>query len=390
MNKGNEYVVYAGPFNFPDGGAAARRIYANCQTFREVGYDVVVLSGQLSTQSISYYNGIKIISLNERLYEGLPRYLKHFMYFSAGEKAVEWLDSQEVKPVAVVVYSGYSPYLLRLIPWCRKNSVKIIFDAVEWYDAPNSILQYLLPYYLNIEFAMRFLLHKCDGLILISSYLKKYYDKGSSIKILVPPTIDCDNTTYRLDCKKSGVTKFVYAGTPGKKDSIELIVRSICSAKDQGFNVKLDLAGVTFEQLEKYPKVRELDKKTLNEVVRCHGYVSHNLALNLVRESDFSIIIRPNIRSVEAGFPTKFVESLAVGTPVIANLTSDLGAYLTDGFNGYVLDIGKENDIYRCIESACMLGKSKLYDMRVNARNTAVSCFDYKIFTSSFGEILNN
>ncbi len=38
-----------------------------------------------------------------------------------------------------------------------------------------------------------------------------------------------------------------------------------------------------------------------------------------------------------AGFPTKFVESLGAGCPVITNYTSDLDLYLKNGFNGFVV-----------------------------------------------------
>ena len=45
-----------------------------------------------------------------------------------------------------------------------------------------------------------------------------------------------------------------------------------------------------------------------------------------------------------AGFPTKVVESLALGTPVITNLTSDLGFCVFDGRNGVILDARSEQD----------------------------------------------
>ena len=59
---------------------------------------------------------------------------------------------------------------------------------------------------------------------------------------------------------------------------------------------------------------------------------------NLIAEADFTVLMRPNKRYTNAGFPTKLVESLASGVPVIANLTSDIGWAVRDGREGLKVD----------------------------------------------------
>ena len=54
--------------------------------------------------------------------------------------------------------------------------------------------------------------------------------------------------------------------------------------------------------------------------------------------SDFSIILRENKRYAEAGFPTKFVESIACGVPVIANKVGDIQKYITEYEVGFLID----------------------------------------------------
>jgi glycosyltransferase involved in cell wall biosynthesis len=54
--------------------------------------------------------------------------------------------------------------------------------------------------------------------------------------------------------------------------------------------------------------------------------------------SDFSIILRENKRYAVAGFPTKFVESIACGVPVIANKVGDIEAYITKFEVGFLVD----------------------------------------------------
>jgi hypothetical protein len=68
------------------------------------------------------------------------------------------------------------------------------------------------------------------------------------------------------------------------------------------------------------------------------GRIPRPQVLEELSKADFTVLMRSEEqRYAKAGFPTKFVESLATATPVIANSTSDLGMYLKDGENGYVV-----------------------------------------------------
>lgn len=386
MSNDKELVVYVGPYSFPNGGAAARRIYGNCLSLKAAGYDVIVASGQLSAGMPDEYNGIKVISYDERRHENLPRLLKHALYFSAGKKAVEWLGSLEVKPKAIIIYSGYSPYLLRVLRWARRNNVKVIFDAVEWYDSPNFISGFISPYYLNIELAMRFLIKKCDGVIVISQYLNNYYSKSISNIIKVPPTVDCKNIYPRVNSDDNSCINLVYAGNPGTKDALATIVEAVLAVAAAGNNVRFHIAGLNNTQLEKYLPLKNYGCRDIDKIILCYGVLDHRSTLNLVKESDYSVIIRPSIRSVQAGFPTKFVESLVVGTPVISNITSDLGTYLENGYNGFICPDPLLSSLTQVINN-CF--KVVNYDeMRKNARHTAEQYFDFDKYADDFKIIL--
>jgi glycosyltransferase involved in cell wall biosynthesis len=382
MSEARKLVVYVGPYSFPNGGAAARRIYGNCRSLLKGGYDVVVTSGQVSDSDRSEYDGIPIISLNERRHEGLPSLLKHLMYFSAGKNTIEWLDALEQKPTAVILYSGYSPYLIKLLPWCKRNNVKLIFDVVEWYDPPNILSRLLSPYYMNIELAMRFLIKKCDGLIVISDYLKSYYEPYVSNIIKVPPTAELTHISQSPESRLDLPTAFVYAGTPGKKDALPSIISAILMASSEGESVKLHIAGVPEENLEMFLPSHGYSKEQIDKVVKCHGVLSHEETVNLVSKSDYSIILRPHIRSVQAGFPTKFVESMALGTPVIANLTSDLGSYLKDGINGFVCPDSNVGSLVDVIKRSVNTRRDNA--MRVRAKETARNCFSPEKYSEDF------
>ncbi|MET4028115.1 glycosyltransferase involved in cell wall biosynthesis [Marinobacter sp. MBR-99] len=386
MTEGRKLVAYVGPYSFPNGGAAARRIYGNCRSLQCAGYDVVVSSGQLSDSPIQDYNGIPVVSLNERRHERLPTLLKHLMYFTAGQSTVRWLESLERKPDAVILYSGYSPYLIRLLPWARKNNVKLIFDAVEWYDPPGLISKFLSPYFLNIELAMRVLIKRCDGLIVISEYLKKYYMPHFKNIIKVPPTASFDVNGFASSAERNEPVTFVYAGTPGKKDSLSSIVSAVLSAHDAGRNVELHIAGISREKLSEYTPPTGFSQAVIDTVVKCHGVLSHSDTVDLVGRSDYSVIIRPNIRSVQAGFPTKFVESMALGTPVVANITSDLDTYLVDGVNGLVCPDSDIDSLVNVIDRAVDLALDGA--LRAKAKETADAYFSPENYAEEFKNLI--
>lgn len=381
MSKGRKLVVYVGPYGFPHGGAAARRIYGNCLSLRNAGYDVIVTSGQVSDSVDQEYDGIPVISLNERRHEHLPTVLKHLMYFSAGKSTIKWLDSLAQKPAAVILYSGYSPYLIKLLPWSKRNNVKLIFDVVEWYDPPGMLSRLLSPYHMNIELAMRFLIKKCDGLIVISNYLKSYYAPHLNNIIKVPPTADLPHISDS-ESRLHLPTSFVYAGTPGKKDALPSIISAILMANSKGDSVELHIAGVPEDKLGDFLPSHGYDLEIINKVIKCYGVLSHEETLNLVSRSDYSILLRPNIRSVQAGFPTKFVESMALGTPVIANLTSDIGVYLKDGINGFVCPDSTVDSLVEVIKRSVNMEQSNT--MRVSAKETAANYFAPEKYSDDF------
>jgi glycosyltransferase involved in cell wall biosynthesis len=101
-------------------------------------------------------------------------------------------------------------------------------------------------------------------------------------------------------------------------------------------------------------------------------------------------LLRPDARYAHAGFPTKVVESFAVGTPVLANLTSDLGRYLVDGRNGLVCDADSADAVVGTLVRALRLSPGQLGALRTEARRTAERSFDYRAHVGSVAAFLES
>lgn len=371
-------IYYVGPFSFPNGGAAARRIHGNIKTLRELGYEVRVIDGQPIVGK-SNFDDIEVISVGERPSKNVSWYKKVYQYLHIGKKTINYIKSCKEKPSFIILYSGYSPYLIRLLPFCKANNIKLIFDCVEWYQ-PKYFFEYLYrPYYWNIELAMRSLIPRCDGIICISNFLNRFYTQKGCKTITVPPTLDLDALPAKNlinGREKSSIVKLVYTGNPGHKDLLDEIINVV---KKFDSKLELNIAGIDGVN---------------SSNIKYHGYIEHEKAIKLVSDSHFSILLRPLNKTSMAGFSTKVVESMSCATPVISNNTGDLSNYILNGQNGYIFDGSSSDKFIETLYQVCEdYDLSKYNDISTSAYITASKSFNYKsdltvnLFTDFFSKM---
>ncbi|MDP3378632.1 MAG: glycosyltransferase [Brevundimonas sp.] len=383
FNPARPFVVYVGPFAFPEGGAAARRILGNAQSLVASGYQVLVLSGQQAPDDEvhSLGDGIFLASTSERNAEHLPNLLRLTRYVTMGAKSRDWLDRLEARPAAVILYSGYTPYILQLRGWCRRAGVPLIFDAVEWYTAASPLGFAASPYLWQTEIAMRWLIPRLDGVIAISRWLEDHYTRAGLPVVRVPPTLDVKATPVGQGGDGDRLT-LVYAGTPGRKDLLGVLLQAVATVDPNGERLRLDIYGPGPDDLKAYG----LDDIPLS--VTAHGSVAQATAMAGVARADFSVLLRRPDKVATAGFPTKFVESLAVGTPVIATLTSDLADHLVDGENGLICGDASPETVARVLERALAMTTKQKSALRKAARHTAETGFDYRRHTDGLRRLV--
>ena len=376
------WVAYVGPFPYPPRGAAAsRRVLGMAESFSLAGFDVVVASGASDAPGsgdapVPQGPGISWCLLPERVAEHWPRPLRRFRYAWMGGRTIEWLASRPVPPSAVVLYSGYTPYLQRLLPWCRRNGVRLLFDAVEWYE-PEHLTGYLAsPYQWNIEWAMRRLIPKTDGVIAISQYLADYYRRRGLPVAIVPPTT---SAIAAGDWQPDDTLRLCYAGSPaGHKDDLGTVLQAQAQLAGNGEVVRLDVAGP-----EPALVAALLGADSCDGIpwLRAHGMLPPARVGQLVGQADFTVLVREDRRQSNAGFPTKFVESFAAGTPVIANLTSDLGRHLRDGETGLVCASGTVDGLATTVRRARSLDDDAKRGMRSACLAHAVAAFHPRAYS---------
>jgi glycosyltransferase involved in cell wall biosynthesis len=98
--------------------------------------------------------------------------------------------------------------------------------------------------------------------------------------------------------------------------------------------------------------------------------------------------VRPQKRFANAGFPTKVVESLSMGIPVICNYTSDLSEYLRDGHEAIICKDHYPPAIAEALRKVLELTPEQRAQMRVEARARAEKDFDYRNYSKPLDEFI--
>lgn len=317
-------ILYIGGFQLPDKNAAAHRVMANAKAFRECGYKVVFLNAlkenALETASWKIYEGF-------RCYEYKRESQKE--YLLQCKRVVSIIEECNIQ--MVVAYNYPAIALNKLRKYCNKCGIRCIADATEWYVPTGNIIFRLIKG-LDTEFRMRYVHPKLDGVIAISEYLYQYYkNKVKTIKI--PPLVDLNEEKWKIPFEKEheGI-KFIYAGSPTtQKEKLNIIVNTIEVMKSE-IPLHLDVIGITKNEYNNMYNCRYQGER-----VSFWGRILNKQVIKMIKEADWSIVLRENNKVVKAGFPTKVAESISCGTPVIANKFSNIEDYL-DKTNSILID----------------------------------------------------
>lgn len=336
MSIGKKRILYVGGFQMPDKNAAAHRVLGIGKSLRDIGYIVEFLdvsddiednelSAEWSCQGFTVYSQRHSHNNRQRIqYTCKPLHVEEIL-----NKHSDW--------DAVIAYNYPALALLKLKRICHKREIRIFSDCTEWYAFDGKTIGSLMNF-LDSEIRMRFVHKKVDGLIAISSFLGDYYWKHLPT-VVVPPTVDLDEQKWhqKIPQKNNGIV-LTYAGSIGNsrnKDQIGIVIHTIIEC---GLDILLNIVGVSKDAyLNLYPEDMDLLSNYTNKnSIVFHGRVHHDETLKIIQGSDYCVFYRENTKLNRAGFPTKFVESISCGVPVITTKTSDLAQYINN--RGFLLD----------------------------------------------------
>jgi glycosyltransferase involved in cell wall biosynthesis len=393
-------VIYVGGFQFPNGDAAAARVLGMGKALRGSGYDVVFAGSESSgrPQDVQAdgsfaYQSFPYFPQSEGRSQGSNLIRRAGLYLGGGRRTVRFLESQDACGVAAVfVYQTYATTMMRVRNSCARRGIPVVADVTEWYtpeQLPNG--RFGLPYW-DSEFRLRvFVPRYMRHVVCISSYLGAYFRSKGCHTIEVPPLIDPDEDKWRTDgIRRDGVQplRLIYAGTPGKKDLIGNVVRAVSSLRLRGREVVLHCVGPTVQEIAAVDANAGTLVNDNPDAFIFHGRLPQHSVPALLSNADFSVLVRPQARYAQAGFPTKLVESLAASVPVIANDTGDIGRFVSDGREGIILANCSVQAVVGGIERLLVAGRQRWSEMRICARERGMGSFDYQAHSKRIGEFM--
>lgn len=378
-------IIYYGNVYYPNLDAASHRTIGNAKVLREIGYKVVLIGTRKGE--------IRPLLETYESFEGFDIY-----YFPDPKSSSEWWNYLfyfeplkqilEVEPDVshIVLYNHPSVSSKRIHTYCIKRGILVYADCTEWFDPKGNSIHAAIKK-MDTWYRMRVVNKRLDGIIAISSFLQNYYRNKDCKTICVPPLVDINDAKWAKVSlanieNKDEIIRLCYVGNPGagEKDKLNYILDALNRVSKLAPNVKfqINIVGMTEQQFEEVFKV----DTSKYEFANFMGRKPNSEALTIVKNSDFSIFLRDTNLVCTAGFPTKFSESIACGTPVLTNLSSDLGTYIIVGKNGYILDLSSEKKLDESLLHALLTPKDELTAMKQYCLEERT--FDYHSFVGEF------
>ncbi|MCE5187386.1 MAG: glycosyltransferase [Planctomycetaceae bacterium] len=378
-------VVFITYSRIPAGDALAIRSVNIARIFREHGCDVLLLGmGDSVYDQPQVHEGLSYVSLR---FPGRAHFIKLKNYFGFKKRIKHRLDSI-TNIEAVVLNSLPLNALLYVKKLCRKRKIQLLIDCCEWYSPEQFRMGKLnIQYLLNWYYVTKYIdTSTCP--IAISKYLLTYFNSKKCNAVRIPAIMDVTNISFNKRNAAPSKIVLMYAGSVGRKDYLDVMLNGLLLLNREDLaKIEFRVFGATVANIKDHLKVELTDE--LCASLRCYGRVSREQVLKNLEEADFTVLIRSATqRYAKAGFPTKVVESLAAGTPVICNLTSDLADYITDGINGIAVNGETPEEFSIAVKKATKLSVREKQTMSQNARSTAENHFDYRLYKDQIAELL--
>lgn len=236
-----------------------------------------------------------------------------------------------------VIGHGANAGLLSALAASGVHTSGQVVDVCDWHE-PQTTAQGRRPRTVQDAVTVESEALGCHSVLAVSSLLERRFVALGSRVLRVPPlfstVIRSDPRPLRAD---DGLVHIAFAGNAGRLDA-GTISHVLAAAGRLNLRRRRIVVHVIGHGMRIVAAVARLGPAAMDAAV-FHGHLPHEEATAIVEAADYVVLQRPRgTRWVDAGFPSKVAEAWVLGTPVIANVFSDLDEYLLTGDNGVVLE----------------------------------------------------
>ncbi len=374
-------------YRYPNGDAGAVRQHSFAKLYQKCGFDTTVIGmGNCTNFLAQTYDGVEYVSFRSKKNAIANRIANVLFYKRRLKKYLKKQNNFDVIQIVEIPLPAFN-FIKR---YSKKHNIKLIHDSVEWYSPEQFKSGEKARVYRLKDNYNRKWIDTNFSVIAISTFLENHFLSRGINSVRIPVILDLDKA-HNKDFSSNDKIVIVYAGSPGKKDYfLEFLDALLMLSPSERSRFEFRILGATFESLKESIEKDDDYFAPLEGVLKCYGRVSRDTVYEHLNEANFTILMRSStLRYAKAGFPTKVPESLMKSTPVICNITSDLGLYLEDEKNAIIVPNCNAQDICNSLKKILEMTPEKLNEMCKFARETAEKYFDYQLYIEQLKKIID-
>ena len=277
----------------------------------------------------------------------------------------------------VILYNTPFTTSKRIMKLCRKHKMSVFGDVTEWYEIKWSKGPLACAYAWLVDRRIRFLDPNCDGIIAISPYLEEFY-KEKVPTINLPPVFEGEG---RCNTSKNKIPRFLYAGSPSKKDELFHFIQAMKEINNDGIRAELTIIGAP---------IPEDSEKLALKGIHYFPRMPREAILDTLGEHDFSVLFRREARYAKAGYSTKVAEALYNGTPVFCNEIGGADLDIQDGLNGIKIGFADTRTIKNALLRIIQIPSEEIAQMKKNAFNFGRKKYSRKNYEEALSEFMTD
>ena len=269
----------------------------------------------------------------------------------------KWVNNIADSELAVIlIYSLYGPFLKAACDVAKNHkNVKVCPIVTDLFIHSISVLK-TYPFLKKIQgfFEYRMIkygLKMADTFVLLAKGMEKYVPRAINNNVVVEG-IGGDHFPRPIFKEDTHIKTLLYTGSLGVHTSIKELVQAFMLTTNDSFRLKICGSGVYADY------IKEMSEKD-NRIIFC-GSVSRDEAVSLQKEA--TVLINPRLPSVPDtpfSFPSKTIEYLASGTPMIGYKLIGIPEEYYKYF--YIPEDESIEALTRLISDVLLLPSSKLY-----------------------------
>lgn len=370
---------------YPHGGALANFIQNLTKAILCSGYEVILL-----TDINKEYTFSDIVLANSQI-TVIPIMASEDAEICRKQKQTGFCDerigalkkykiSQEDRVMIFWIKSEY--FLERLFELEKEIGFKSICGVLELYNVEDYKNEEKFKKDVHIE---REVYLGADAILAVSEYVCKYYMAKGMPSYCFPPMVDSNE--YPIKHKQVDKYKFII---PSQKDSVKSMLMAFLSLPDTDcHNIELHLCGIN--EVNVREMLSETDWDRLMQFSIIHSWLKYDELIELYQQMHFILVARHECQRTLANFPSKIPEAMIYGVVPIASDVGDYTKYyLQDGYDSIFIQGDSQDNIRKALIRAISLDDKEYIDYMENAKNTAGTKFDYRIWVPKIGEMLKS